>query len=286
MDMNHLLKEAAVDPETSLVLRHRPKEPELRRVLPWLVEERHAVFNAYQQTQSPRTERQMRRATHVVSLIGDQPGRGVFVGIYRMGKPPRNTSRADRKRIPAHCELEKYGHPDHPGQQLWFDLERMEAFSHWIGKLIVGWPPPEISWSRWSGRNTFDIVAILEESLFCQHMPDWKSLVLSWNDLQVMPTTWKAALSQWLGVYFILDISDGRGYVGSAYGKDNIFGRWGNYRRTGHGGNKLLRSRNPENLRFSILERLSPDTPPDEVIRRETTWKLRLHTQTQGLNDN
>ncbi len=67
--------------------------------------------------------------------------------------------------------------------------------------------------------------------------------------------------------------------------KDNLLGRWENYSKSGHGGNKLLRRRKPENLQFSILERMSPDTPKDDVIRRESTWKERLHSRTHGLND-
>ena len=40
---------------------------------------------------------------------------------------------------------------------------------------------------------------------------------------------WKSALSQWRGVYFIFDATDGKGYVGSAYGSGNLLGRWLNY---------------------------------------------------------
>ena len=76
------------------------------------------------------------------------------------------------------------------------------------------------------------------------------------------------------------------GYVGSASGSRNIWGRWADYAKTGHGGNKRLRTRKPENLRFSILERVSPDTPSDDVVRLEKTWKDRLHTKQYGLNEN
>jgi hypothetical protein len=88
-------------------------------------------------------------------------------------------------------------------------------------------------------------------------------------------------------VYLIWDASDAKGYVGSAYGATNILGRWENYAATGHGGNKHLRGRDQNNFRFTVLERVSPDMPSDEVIRRERSWKLRLHTAApQGLNEN
>jgi hypothetical protein len=90
----------------------------------------------------------------------------------------------------------------------------------------------------------------------------------------------------WRGIYYIVDPSDGRGYVGSAYGTDNILGRWLSYGVPGHGGNKELRKRDPSNFQFSILQRVSPDMQADEVIQLEQTWKTRLHTREFGLNEN
>jgi len=99
--------------------------------------------------------------------------------------------------------------------------------------------------------------------------------------------TWRSALSQWRGIYFIYDAADGKGYVGSAYGKDNLLGRWTNYASNGHGGNKLLLYRQPDHFQFSILQRVSPDMEPDEVIQLESSWKDRLHTREKwGLNGN
>ncbi len=99
------------------------------------------------------------------------------------------------------------------------------------------------------------------------------------NQLTGMPFEWR-------GIYFIYDESDGKGYVGSAYGKDNILGRWLSYKASGHGGNKQLCKRYPKNFRFSILQRVSPDMDADDVIRIEGTWKERLHTRDYGLNEN
>jgi hypothetical protein len=117
-------------------------------------------------------------------------------------------------------------------------------------------------------------------------MPPAEELTLAWEELKNLPSSWKSALAQWRGVYFILDRSDGKSYVGSAYGRDNIYSRWSNYAARGHGGNKQLRGRKPENFLFSILERVSPDMVPEEVIQKENHWKKRLHTREFGLNDN
>ena len=63
-------------------------------------------------------------------------------------------------------------------------------------------------------------------------------------------------LSQWHGVYYIFDTSVEKGYVGSAYGEENLLGRWLNYSATGHGGNNLVRKLNPEAFVFTILQRV------------------------------
>ena len=117
-------------------------------------------------------------------------------------------------------------------------------------------------------------------------MPDWDELVFGWDELKVLPEKWRITLSQWRRVYFIFDPSDGQGYVGSAYGDENIMGRWLNYAASGHGGNRELRQRDPSSFEFSILQRVSPDMEPSDVIRIETKWKDRLHTRDFGMNRN
>ena len=75
MNLNDLLRGKGIDPEHVLVLRHRPTEPELNEVLPWLAAEKPEVFNAYQQTQGEKLEKAMLRASYVASFIGREAGR-------------------------------------------------------------------------------------------------------------------------------------------------------------------------------------------------------------------
>lgn len=130
-------------------------------------------------------------------------------------------------------------------------------------------------------------MAILEASALDAEMPPWEEICLTWEQLRVLPTPWKSKLSEWRAIYYIFDVSDGKGYVGSAYGGTNLLGRWLGYAAKGHGGNMLLRTRQPGNFRFSILQRVSPDMDAADVSRLEATWKERLHTRSPfGLNDN
>jgi len=39
-------------------------------------------------------------------------------------------------------------------------------------------------------------------------MPEWNAIDLTWEELSVLPTRWKSALSQWRGIYYIFDGSE------------------------------------------------------------------------------
>jgi hypothetical protein len=294
MNLNDLLTAQGIAPKHVLVFRHRPHEPKLRKVLPWLAAEQPDLFNAYQQTQPERLERAMNALNgdgYVASFIGRAPGKALFAGMYQIGKST-SLNYDQYWRMPAHCQLkEAFGMRGFAGDGrssiLWFQLALKDFYAQWKGKLVVGWPPPERSWWRRAHRNEFPILAILEDSALDAAMPDWDAIDLAWDQLGVLPVPWKSKLSEWRGVYYIFDASDGKGYVGAAYGSDNILGRWLHYSKRGHGGNRLLRQRDPRSFRFTILQRVSPDIGPGDVIRLEASWKERLHTRAPlGLNDN
>ena len=84
MTLNDLLRGKHIEPETVLVLRHRPTEPELNKVMPWLAAERPDLFNAYQQTQGEKVERAMLGVKYVASFLGREPGRALYLGLYSM----------------------------------------------------------------------------------------------------------------------------------------------------------------------------------------------------------
>ncbi|MBX9679807.1 MAG: GIY-YIG nuclease family protein [Gemmataceae bacterium] len=223
----------------------------------------------------------------MASFIGHTPGLAFFVGLYEV-RGYKTVSHEQLLRMPAQKELLKLGMGSVGDResQCFFDLELLKHYADWRGKLIVRWPPPGIAWARWAQDNAFPIHAILDEPIFDGKLPDWRSLVFTWAELAVMPTKWQAILAQTRGIYYIFDEQDGKGYVGSACGADNILGRWLNYSKSGHGGNKRLRKCDPGNLRFSILEVVPSDMESKEVIGREVMWKVRLHTRKFGLNEN
>ena len=167
-----------------------------------------------------------------------------------------------------------------------FELERLEHYRDWTGRLTVAWPKPAQNWWRWAGRGRFTVESIVEESRFVQRLSDWRELVLNWHELRALPSSWKSALAQWRGIYLNYDITRQKGYVGSACGAENILSRWSEYARTGHGGNVELKASAPADLRFSMLQLTAQDLEPSAVVALEASWKRRLHTREYGLNRN
>lgn len=273
---------------STLFVRHAPQEDALRRVMPWIVVERPDLWLAYQQIQWPSLEKAMTKASYIVSFVGHEPRMAAFANIYRIGKS-RRLDLEGYRRHPGNAELERLGmsgRAEGKGDCLAFNLEPLDFLQEYSGRLTVRWPLPYQNWWR-RGHTTELVVETIErDSLFAPNMPDWRELVLTHAELESLPSGWRAALAEWRGVYFIYDTGLRQAYVGSAYGADNIFGRWLEYSRTGHGGNIGLAGSASADLHFSILQRTSPDLEPDEVIRLETTWKQRLHTREFGLNRN
>lgn len=291
LTLNLLLEASGIALKDVLVFRHRPYEPVLNRVFDQLVSERPDLFDCYQSAHGARTEAALSRAKYLASFIRYRPGLALFVGFYRVAAF-RSVAVAQCLERPLHRELMSLGMSgfkatDGRSEVLEFELPLTSWHEEWRGRLVIRWPGLERSWYRWADRNEFAIEAIAEESLLTQAVPPWNQIVLEWRELALLPSSWRAALSQWRGVYLIIDESDGKQYVGSAYGSENILQRWLGYARTGHGGNKLLRTRDPTSFRFSILQRLSPDLDEASMIAIESTWKRRLATHApQGLNDN
>lgn len=92
---------------------------------------------------------------------------------------------------------------------------------------------------------------------------------------------WKAALSNIKGVYVITDKSNGKNYIGSAYGDSGIWSRWSCYIGTGHGWNdeltKLIKERGydyaRDNFKLALLEYRSLKVDDKVIIDRESYWK-------------
>ena len=126
----------------------------------------------------------------------------------------------------------------------------------------------------------------------------FENLILTYDELKEIvenPTiyeAWHTALSSVNAIYLIVDQETGKQYVGSAYGKDGLLGRWSCYVNSLHGNNKLMKEMicaYPESyhhFQFSILQILPKTATDDEVIQTESLYKKKLLTIPFGMNDN
>lgn len=209
----------------------------------------------------------------------------LFLGIWSVDEKTENL---DLK--PKHLKLlQKYNLPE-----VWFtrsaryNLKLSSRMVDLSQRLVIDWGKSTVSWVQTKDK---EIVQIKPKNSI-DEFTSYDDVKLSFWELTNLMSdgdsnySWVNALSSVNGIYLITYKDDGWLYVGSAYGKGGIFGRWSSYAKTGHGGNKLLKELNPEQFEFSVLEIASSIMSADEVIARENKWKARLRTKEFGLNDN
>ena len=182
------------------------------------------------------------------------------------------------------------------GKNAYFKLDSVELLEDYSGKLVIDWGKATRMWHQ-KGTTDKPIVSIQvnEKEVFS----GFENLILTYDELKRILENretfdaWYTAMSSVNAVYLIVDRKKGTQYVGSAYGKDGLWGRWAEYIATsGHGGNKKMHQAMKENpqrchdLQFSVLQILSKSLSEDEIIKAETLWKNKLLTKEHGWNDN
>ena len=183
-----------------------------------------------------------------------------------------------------------------------YKLQPEARFEKFVGRLVA-------SFRRYQGMrgrafrlesylDQFTVAEILPRVYSGESFPGFEWIDHDFGTLEAVIRSerpdWKAALENVKGVYLLADKSNGKKYVGSAYGDAGIWSRWSCYIGTGHGWNdelvKLFRSKGPkyarENFRFSILEIMLKSSSDDAVQAREAHWKRVLLTREYGYNKN
>ena len=217
-------------------------------------------------------------------------GKGTLAKLfacYRVGNSVPDTPDAMPKDFP---------HPEwFQGENAYFDLEHIDLLKDYEGRLTIDWGNSARMWHQ-KGTTEKPIVAIQadEKKVFS----GFENLILAYDELKEIvenPTiyeAWHTALSSVNAIYLIVDRETGKQYVGSAYGKDGLLGRWSCYVNSLHGNNKLMKElicAYPEryhHFQFSILQILPKTVTDDEVIQTESLYKKKLLTVPFGMNDN
>jgi len=176
-----------------------------------------------------------------------------------------------------------------------YEYEQIKEFEKYFGRVVIEYKNKVQTLCRKADSVIRDckVLQILEDTFDDDIFPGYENVSKSWKELQNILNrgTWKTALENQKGIYLITDKSNGKMYVGSAYGDDMIYGRWSTYVKNGHGGNAELRalefSHIKDNFYYSILD-IYKSTTPDEIIKkRESWWKETLQTRGKfGYNNN
>jgi GIY-YIG catalytic domain len=293
MRFNTLLREAGIDPTEVAVALHTPPERHLRRVLGALVAEEPHLFQAYQSNHRRRPEATLKARKYLASFVGADRKEMNFAGLFAIdGWSERTAEEFDAD--PNHLELQaRFGTKSFATQAIEesrgsfaeFTLRPVPQMQDLLGRLVISHDPTQ-SYIRLAENLDPQIVEIRRQSELVPPPPDWREFVLTAQELRTLPQEWGQKLSGWRGVYLITDERDGERYVGSAYGSENLLGRWRAHVAREKGVTVELGQRDPGSFRFSILQLLLHDADAGEVKALEANWKMRLHTRAWGLNRN
>jgi len=175
-----------------------------------------------------------------------------------------------------------------------YEYEPLLQYQKYFGRLIIKYKNTTQNVVRKAITviDDCEVVQILPDVFDNDTFPGYDKVNISWTELVrvIEKDSWKTALQNQKGVYLITDESNGKMYVGSAYGDNMILGRLLSYVKTGHGGNVGLKRLDFEYIksyfRFSILDIYKSTIDDQTIIERENWWKEVLHSRKFGYNEN
>lgn len=247
------------------------------------------LFNAYQSFQKASGGPNFDKAKTIAVFCSYHGTQALFLGLWQVGKKVPSIQSPHRQR-----ELvESLGFD--LSDMAYYELTPIDELADLSERLVVEWGKATVSWIQ---KRDKEVVSILPKAQVREFV-SYEHAVVAWPDLVRMvrdPTanfTWMNALKAVNGIYCITNIDNGNIYVGSAYGRDGLWGRWLNYVATGgRGGNeKLVEAidRDPGTVdffQFSILEILPGSCTADDAVAKENLWKDKLGSRIGGYNSN
>jgi hypothetical protein len=200
-----------------------------------------------------------------------------------------------------------------PTEDLWLlfhiglvtkDLNKLDGFGYeyqdlydyqkYVGRLIIKFKNKAQTMIR-NAETVMDdcfVYQILPDTFDNDLFPGYEKVNITWGEMNrvLEKENWKTALQNQKGVYLISDRTNGKFYVGSAYGENMLLGRWKSYIKTGHGGNSGLKQFTfdyiKQNFKYSILDIYKSTTDDQIIINRESWWKEVLQSRQFGYNEN
>lgn len=283
LKLTDIMQNAGLNPKEVKLVRH----PASNKDVAYCIE--HHMLDWYQSEQHRDV---FANCKYILTFLGMSGTTARFIGCYHVG--------AQVKKCGEVTFPQDFPYTPSP-DNYFYDLQQVNIMSEYINRLIIDWGKSTRSWCQ-NGITEKEVIAILPKrnAQIVSQLRDFESLRLPFDELETIvsdPDIYSdrvGALSTTYAIYLIVDTVSGLQYVGSAYGKDGLFGRWSEYVKTHHGGNKKIKALLKEDpqryhaFQFSILQILpkSLASDADTVIQIESLWKDKLLTREFGLNDN
>ncbi|MEZ2145792.1 GIY-YIG nuclease family protein [Bradyrhizobium sp. DN5] len=273
LTFRHALESAGVSPSDVCVLRHQDARADPGRNPYQLFLRDRAAFDEYQAVQS-FDNRSRLRARYWASFVGT-PGKGtLFCGLYAsryLGAGDVDLARPhQRDRINQAGSYDRY------------ELSLQDELQQYIGVLFIDWGD---GWRSWIQRNTDKPIVELCRQFQELRYPGHLAFLSTLSELPSIPTGWIEVLRSTKGIYLLTCPKTKEQYVGKASGEEGFWGRWQDYMANSHGGNVLLKSRDPSDYQVSILETVGSTNEVD-LDSLEARWKRKLQSREMGLNAN
>jgi len=244
-------------------------------------------FEVYQSYQERNV---FKGCDYLIACLGIENNQALFVGVYAV----KETYNVDG--FPNNLDVPYKGKAKLDSKYR-YDLEKLSGFEELEGRLVINWNNIAQAWCMKLDTNQKEVVQLLPKG-YVRDFPGYLEINLSFQELQniinepIANSIWHKMLSAVGAVYLILDTKNGKQYIGSASGKEGILGRWKQYARNGHGGNKKLKeiiesdSERIHRLKFTILQTLPRTLTKNEVLWEESKYKEKLGSRAYGLNLN
>ena len=168
-----------------------------------------------------------------------------------------------------------------------YEIKELSEYSDYVGRLKIKLEKPSRGRAFYLEHhiNKMSVSEILKQPYSGEIFPGYENINHDFDILSLIfeneNPDWKAALKNVKGVYVITDKSNGKTYIGSAYGESGIWSRWSCYIGTGHGWNdeltKLIKKEGfdyaRKNFKLSLLEYRPMKADDKVIIERESFWK-------------
>ncbi|PXW91774.1 hypothetical protein DES38_104208 [Streptohalobacillus salinus] len=262
------------------VVRHTTNRKEIKNLVD------SGAFELYQSYQKTDV---FKDAEYIITFKGMEGKKAVLQGVYKVNQVKEATNLPET--LQPIIDLENWG----TGPYFMYDLIRDDTLADLEERLVIDWGGSTVSWCQ--KKIDKEIIEILPRG-YAKSFLSYENVLLDFTELEKIVQypdvnkQWRTMLSNVYGVYLLLDTTTGQQYIGSAYGKEGLWGRWRNYIQTKHGGNKILielLSDDPlryKKFRFSILNVVPNSSLREEVIHLEQLTKEKLGTRVFGLNSN